>query len=309
MKALFNSVRNDSGKLNKYLINAKEMGIKILPPNINESDMYFRSTDTEVLFGLAAISNIGDKLAQEIIDERNRNGKFKNMNDLLERVKLNKTQIVMLIKSGAIPSKDKSKALMKYCHTLFVPREYKDVKTTCSVAELRDKYGIVTKDKEERLRMYNDIRRVQFKQEQENKLKAHCEEFAEKYMEDPEYWEFEALSIFIDNNPFSVAYDYIRPFDEVEDDDEAVVVGIISKIQKKKDKNGKTFAYVNMYSAFGIIEILIWHSQYKKFDEILTKGNSIAVLCKKGDGTPICKDIKPYRSWEMEVLNKLKGGK
>lgn len=309
MKALFNSVKDDSSKLNKYLINAKEMEIQILPPNINESDMYFTTDGKTILFGLSAITAIGNKLAQEIINERNANGKFKNMNDLLMRVKLNKTQIIMLIKAGAIPTKDKYTTLMKYCYSLFTKREYKPVKTIgCSIAELRDKYGITTKDKQERLQLYNVVKEQVFIQEQQEKLNKHIAEFQEQYMRDIDYWEFESLSMFINNNPFEAAYEYIRPIEDIEDGAEAVIVGIISKVQKKKDKHGKTFCYMNMYSAFGIVEVLLWHSQYTKFNDLIFKGNSVAILCTKNEGsTPICKDLKPYEEWSKEVLVRLRG--
>ncbi len=106
-KAVLNLNKDKAGKVNKIILDAKQFGVEIMPPNINNSEMNFSITDGKILFGLSAIVGIGETLAVNIINERNINGKFKNFNDFKERVNPTKAQIISLIKSGAIPTKNK----------------------------------------------------------------------------------------------------------------------------------------------------------------------------------------------------------
>lgn len=90
----------------------------------------------------------------------------------------------------------------------------------------------------------------------------------------------------------------LKPFDEVEDGEECTIIGIIARIQKKKDKNQKQFAYVNIYSSFGLVEAIVWHSQLKEYENLIVKGSQIAMLCKKdNEEKVIAKKVKPYLEW------------
>jgi DNA polymerase-3 subunit alpha len=79
-KALFNLNKNDYGSLNKYIIDAKEFGIEILPPHINKSEKDFIVVNGKILFGLEAIKGIGEKFVEQVLEERNKD-KFKDFND------------------------------------------------------------------------------------------------------------------------------------------------------------------------------------------------------------------------------------
>lgn len=88
--------------------------------------------------------------------------------------------------------------------------------------------------------------------------------------------------------------------------DNCVLVGVISKVTKKKDKNKRQFAYLIMYSAMGIIEITCWANQYSKFQDIIKKDSKLAILCNKKDGKAFVSDIKTYDQWLKSVnLEKL----
>ena len=116
------------------------------------------------------------------------------------------------------------------------------------------------------------------------------------------------MQIFINDNPFDQAYKYMsKQFQDVEDGDDCTVVAVIAKVDKKKDKNKKTFAYVNLYSSFGLTEAIVWHSQLKEYEDMIVKGNQIAMLCRKdSDEKVIAKKIKPYKQW-LEDIKKVKG--
>lgn len=126
-------------------------------------------------------------------------------------------------------------------------------------------------------------------------------------MENEEFWEFEALQIFINNNPFDAAYTFLTPFDDINNGDKCTLVGVIAKVQKKKDKNGKQFAFINIYSSFGLVEGIVWHSQLKQYEDLVKKGEKIAIYCKKdSEEKVVVEQMKSYEDWlkYIETRNK-----
>ena len=306
-KAMLNLNKAKVGKVNKIMVDARSFDIQILPPSINRSGMDFTVSNGKILFGLSAIGGIGNTLAETIIAERDRNGKFKGLDDFTSRVRATKAQIIALVKSGAIPTKNKRIFLEKYIASGLEQSEFKPVSTLPTKAVLLSKWDIDTEhykvgkkvDKETVLRIYNEKRRVVHETEKLKKKEAYMAEQSEKYLKDEQFWEFQTLQTFIiDKNPFEKAYEYIKDFSELETGDSCVLVGIIAKIQKKKTKTGMQFAFVNLYSGDGIIELTVWPRILSDYQDLIVKGSQVAVLGKKEDESHvIANDFKPYKQW------------
>lgn len=306
-KAMLNLNKAKVGKVNKIMVDARSFDIQILPPSINRSGMDFTVSNGKILFGLSAIGGIGNTLAETIIAERDRNGKFKGLDDFTSRVRATKAQIIALVKSGAIPTKNKRIFLEKYIASGLEQSEFKPVSTLPTKAVLLSKWDIDTEhykvgkkvDKETVLRIYNEKRRVVHETEKFKKKEAYMAEQSEKYLKDEQFWEFQTLQTFIiDKNPFEKAYEYIKDFSELETGDSCVLVGIIAKIQKKKTKTGMQFAFVNLYSGDGIIELTVWPRILSDYQDLIVKGSQVAVLGKKEDESHvIANDFKPYKQW------------
>lgn len=306
-KAMLNLNKAKVGKVNKIMVDARSFDIQILPPSINRSGMDFTVSNGKILFGLSAIGGIGNTLAETIIAERDRNGKFKGLDDFTSRVRATKAQIIALVKSGAIPTKNKRIFLEKYIASGLEQSEFKPVSTLPTKAVLLSKWDIDTEhykvgkkvDKETVLRIYNEKRRVVHETEKLKKKEAYMAEQSEKYLKDEQFWEFQTLQTFIiDKNPFEKAYEYIKDFSELETGDSCVLVGIIAKIQKKKTKTGMQFAFVNLYSGDGIIELTVWPRILSDYQDLIVKESQVAVLGKKEDESHvIANDFKPYKQW------------
>lgn len=306
-KAMLNLNKAKVGKVNKIMVDARSFDIQILPPSINRSGMDFTVSNGKILFGLSAIGGIGNTLAETIIAERDRNGKFKGLDDFTSRVRATKAQIIALVKSGAIPTKNKRIFLEKYIASGLEQSEFKPVSTLPTKAVLLSKWDIDTEhykvgkkvDKETVLRIYNEKRRVVHETEKLKKKEAYMAEQSEKYLKDEQFWELQTLQTFIiDKNPFEKAYEYIKDFSELETGDSCVLVGIIAKIQKKKTKTGMQFAFVNLYSGDGIIELTVWPRILSDYQDLIVKGSQVAVLGKKEDESHvIANDFKPYKQW------------
>jgi DNA polymerase-3 subunit alpha len=115
MAALLTSETGNADKAVKYINEARGMSISILPPDVNESDLYFTPVGESIRFGLAAIKNVGENTAKAIRDSRNEQGPFKALYDFCERIEprfLNKRVFESLIKSGAMDSVGPREAML-----------------------------------------------------------------------------------------------------------------------------------------------------------------------------------------------------
>jgi DNA polymerase-3 subunit alpha len=107
MAALLTSVKDDKDKSALYLGECRRMGIKVLPPDVNESDADFTPRGTDIRFGLSAIRNVGDNVVASIAAARREKGRFADFKDFLRKVPAavcNKRTVESLIKAGAFDS-------------------------------------------------------------------------------------------------------------------------------------------------------------------------------------------------------------
>ena len=315
-KALFNQNKDKAGAINKYILDARYFNVDILPPNINHSGMNFTVDKDKVLFGLSAIGGIGESLSKQIIEERENNGIYKSFNDLIQRLSLGKASVIALIKSGAIPCKNKREKLISYLKSEYQPLKFSEVQSLPTYKKLEEDWNIDLKkyvipssgkrivyDKEALLTEYNRLKKIQFEENQKVRFQKYIDD-NKKYLEDEQFWEFQTLQVFINDNPFDAAYTFLTPFEDVPDGEKCTLVGIIAKVQKKKDKNGKQFAYINIYSSFGLVEGIVWHSQLKEYEDLVKKGQQVAILCKKdSEEKVIVEKLKPYSKW-LEYVRK-----
>ena len=105
MAALMTSVLDSAVKISGYIAECKEMGIAVLPPDINESGDVFTVSGDNIRFGLAAVKNIGRGLIRSVVAKRNEDGPFRSLEDFLTRMgegELNKRAVENLIKCGAM---------------------------------------------------------------------------------------------------------------------------------------------------------------------------------------------------------------
>ncbi|HET6459875.1 MAG TPA: DNA polymerase III subunit alpha [Syntrophales bacterium] len=118
MAALLTSEKDNRDKIIKYINSCKDMGINVLPPDINESQSDFSVAGEHIRFGLAAVKNVGTGAIESIISVREKEGRFATFNDFCDRVdlrKINKRMIESLIKCGVFDSLGYRRSqLMKY---------------------------------------------------------------------------------------------------------------------------------------------------------------------------------------------------
>ena len=115
MAALLTSEVDTTGKIVKHIAECRDMGIEVLPPDVNESSKNFTTLNDRIRFGLAAIKNVGTGAIESILTEREKDGPYRCFLDLCQRVDLrrvNKRVLESLIKSGALDFTGASRAQM-----------------------------------------------------------------------------------------------------------------------------------------------------------------------------------------------------
>ena len=117
MAALLSSVLDNSTKISEYIAECREMGIKLLPPDVNESYADFSVSGNDIRFGLVAIKSIGRGFINELIARRSQDGAFRSFEDFCRRMagrELNRRAVENLIRAGAFDSFGyKRKALLR----------------------------------------------------------------------------------------------------------------------------------------------------------------------------------------------------
>jgi DNA polymerase-3 subunit alpha len=107
MAALLTAVKRDKDKTAIYLHECRTMGLQVLVPDVNRSDLDFSAVDGDITFGLSAVRNVGEAVVEQIIEEREKNGPYTSFKDFVDRVDLavlNKRTIESLIKAGSFDS-------------------------------------------------------------------------------------------------------------------------------------------------------------------------------------------------------------
>lgn len=317
MTACLNADSDDVSRIGILINECYKLGINILPPKINKSRRDFTAMikEDEILFGLQAIKGLGDSVVSKILENR----PYTNINDFIDRSGCSKSHIVQLIKAGAFGTEHKRGMLLKYFDMIIPKKEYKNVKTIPSPKEdTLKRWGIDSSkftdpDKKKNnamiLELYNQKRKKQFDQEQAEKVRKEKQFYCEKYLQDEYLWEFETLSMFLTNNPLKEVKDYITDWNDVEQGSEGVLLAVVVDLKRKKDKNNNVFAYIDLYTVNGIIESVAWSSIFKEYNDLLQKGQCIALLGRKGENNQMfIKKVKNFQVWLSERKMILESG-
>ncbi|MDX6281545.1 MAG: polymerase subunit alpha, partial [Kribbellaceae bacterium] len=119
MAAVLTSVKDDKDKMAIYLNECRRMGIKVLPPDVNESDSDFTPVGTDIRFGMSGIRNVGVNVVAEIVAARQNEGRFTDFVDFIDKVSLpvcNKRVIESLAKAGSFDSMNHARRAVVAVH-------------------------------------------------------------------------------------------------------------------------------------------------------------------------------------------------
>lgn len=263
MASLLTSEVQNPDKIVKYIGECREMGIEILPPDINESHKDFTVVDGKIRFGLAAVKNVGEAAIDIIITERERGGKFKHVFDFCKRVdlrKVNRRVIESLIKCGAFDSSGIFRSQMLTALDDIIER-CQSIQKKAEGAQLNMLLPISKED------------RFEF---------PKIDEFTENQLIS---FEKETIGFYISKHPLEI---YINEIKKLTNDDtstlsalsngsEVKICGIVSAVKEIHTKKGERMAFLNLEDMKGFVEVVLFPEVYKTSLPILNEGNPIIV--------------------------------
>jgi DNA polymerase-3 subunit alpha len=270
MAALLTSVQHDKDKTALYLSECRRMGIKVLPPDVNESDAAYTPIGSDIRFGLAAVRNVGENVVASIAKNRGEKGRFTSFGDFLAKVDAtvcNKKTIESLIKAGAFDSLGHArKGLMSIY-----------LEAIDSVAEVKRAEAIGQFD------LFGGG------MENSNTVSGISTEIPTDEWEKPLLlsYEREMLGLYVSDHPLLGVEHVLKSvrditisqlFDDgVQHESIVTIAGLITNVQRKVSRQGSSWAIVTIEDLEGAIDVLFFSNSYQQHALNLIEDRIVAV--------------------------------
>ncbi len=277
---------NFTDKLTEYISESRDMGIDLLPPNVNRSDKYFSVVDGKIIYGLVGIKNVGEGAVDEILRARGEGGPFKSFVDFLERVDLktvNHKVLEALIQSGLFDSIEPGRA--ELCYNL-------DTLTAFVAAKKESaQFGQSSLFEESEEEAFSQIELKQVEEWPESEILRYEKEHLGFYFSG------HPLDKYRDLWKKAVTLDLSKP-ERHNPDKMYNLIGIVKGIREIQTKKGKPMAFGQIEDFNGSIEVIFFPSVWEK-DRYRVQPDGIYALQGKLD---ISKDDEPKLKVEA-ILN------
>lgn len=280
MAGLMQTDLGNADKISRDLIEAKEMNIKVLAPDVNESFEDFKiENEKYIRFGLCAIKGAGEKIMSNIVEERKKKGKFKNLDELITRVgtsKITKKDLECLAKVGALDSFGSRNRILAAIPVIFENAQILEKKRAGGQTDL---FATVTNDTEIAATPLPDVKK---------------ETDQERIM-----WEKEMLGTFLTAHPLEkcisiIAGGSVTPVKMIENKKEGEKVQILAIIAHKKviftKKGNKPMAFLGLEDLTTKIEGVVFPETYAKILDQLVENKPLMItgtINKREDVTSI----------------------
>jgi DNA polymerase III subunit alpha len=277
MAALLTSVRDDKDKSALYLNECRHMGIKVLPPDVNESIANFAAVGTDIRFGLAAIRNVGLPVVEAIIRTREEKGAFASFKDFLTKVPAivcNKRTIESLIKGGAFDSLGESRRGQVEVHERYIDALV-EVKKQEAIGQdsLFGSFGMDEATESGGPGAFDGLPPVPPLEWDKATLLSFEREMLGLYVSDHPLFGIEhILATHADTPIASLLGDEAKP-----DGTPVTVAGLITSLQLKRTKKGDLWAIASVEDLDGAIECLFFPSAYMTYSTMLAQDTVCAI--------------------------------
>lgn len=275
MAALMTSVIDNSSKVSEYILSCRQMGIKILAPDINESEGSFSVSGNCIRYGLNAIKSVGRPVIESVVQERKINGSFTDLSDFIERMsgkEVNKRTVENFIKAGAFDSFPANR------HQMIMV--YEQVMNQASQKKKTEFAG--------QMSLFDFV-----PEEEKQAFKVKIPNVEEYGKEELLAFEKEVLGIYISGHPLEeyeeqwrrgishVTSDFSAPEEgeelKVTDGERAVIGGMITAKTTKATKNNKMMAFITVEDLVGSAEVIIFPKDYEKNAKFLNVDSKVFV--------------------------------
>ena len=275
MAALMTSVLDSSVKISGYISECRDIGIDVLPPDINESEDFFTVVDKGIRFGLAAVKNIGRGFIQKVSFERKENGPFRDMEDFCKRMQgadLNKRAMENLIKCGACDSFGLNRAQMLQIYEAVMDSVQSAAKK--NLAGQMDLFG------------FSD-------EEEKPSTGIKVPNIPELSKQEIMNMERETTGLYLSGHPMDDYRDVLKKLhipsvgqviesaaasDGVFKDDQIIsIAGVVQAVKMKTTRSNTMMAYVTLEDATSPMELLVFSGPLGKYGTLLREGCAVLV--------------------------------
>ncbi|NCA18270.1 MAG: DNA polymerase III subunit alpha [Actinobacteria bacterium] len=270
MAALLTSVRDDKDKSALYLSECRRMGIKVLPPDVNESESDYTPRGKDIRFGLAAIRNVGEGAVELIKKARESKGAFTSFGDFLAKVDgqvCNKKTLESLIKGGAFDSLGHSRRGL-----MSIYLEALDSISESKRAEAIGQFDLFGATNDNQITQMD----LDYPVDEWDKrtLLAHEREMLGLYVSDHPLLGVESLLASIADKPISA----ISGDEGAHNEEILTIAGLITGIQRKVTRQGAAWAIITVEDLSGAIEVMAFSNTYNQYATLM--GEDVIVLVK-----------------------------
>ena len=267
MAALLTSVRDDKDKSALYLNECRRMGIKVLPPDVNESDSEYTPRGTDIRFGLTAIRNVGENVVASIISNRISRGRYLTFGDFLTKVDAlvcNKKTIESLIKAGAFDSLMHSRKglMMIYLEAIDAVSEAKRAE---AIGQF-DLFGVETSASS----VSGLAIDIPLGEWEKSMLLSYEREMLGLYVSDHPLLGVEHILRAAADMPISQLAD-------VNHDQIITVGGLITQVQRKVSRQGTPWAIVTVEDLDGAVDVMFFSNSYATHGVNLVEDRIVAI--------------------------------
>jgi DNA polymerase-3 subunit alpha len=307
--AMLNSIMGISEKVAYYIGIAEELGIQVLPPNINESFSKFTVKENKIRFGLAAIKNVGTNVVASIVKAREEKGKFESLVDFINKMdpsSINKRAVECLIKAGALDDFDVFRSKMLAVHEKLIDNISSDKR--------RNIDGQISLFASEELKN-PEVNYPNIKEFTKRNLLAMEKEMTGLYITGHPLDDYaqslkmqttnEISKIFLVQETLDDSLESdmgeINMFnrqDALQDNDRVILGGILASVNQKVTRNNSIMAFLKLEDLTGTIEVIVFPKTLEKVKELCVTDSLVIVkgrLSLKEDEPPklICESIEP----------------
>ena len=303
MAALMTSIMDNVTKVSEYILACRNMGIGILPPDINEGVSGFSVSGNSIRYGLSAIKSVGRAVVDVIISERETGGPFSTLEDFVSRMsnrEVNKRTLESFIKSGSLDSLPGTRKQKLYVSSELLENKAREKKTVM-----------------EGQMSFFDIA----PEEDKGNFQVSFPDVGEFDKETLLAFEKETLGIYVSGHPME-AYqelwqknvtartsDFIVDEDGhtvVEDNSIVVVGGVITAKKVKTTRTSQLMAFVSLEDMVGTVEALVFPKIYEKNKQYLTEDSKVFLRGRAsiGDdpvGKLVCEEVIPFSAIPNEL--------
>ena len=305
MAALMTSVIDNPTKVAEYIYVCRQMGIRILPPDINKGEADFSVDGGDIRYGLAAIKSIGRPVIRAIVNDRKELGEFRNLEDFITRISsrelMNKRLVENLIKAGALDVLGGTRKQFMSIYIQIVDHMQQEKKN--SMVGQMSLFDMVS-------------------EEQKEEFQIRMPDVGEYTKENLLGFEKEVLGVYVSGHPLepyeeewrkvisaTTADFQVDPevgYTKVRDGAREIIGGIIAEKTVKHTKTNQMMAFLTVEDLFGTVEVVVFPRDYEKYRQYLEEDNKIFVkgrVSEEDDKASklICEKILPFGQKKKEL--------